>query len=297
MQPLTSTFGLDPAIAATLRGFGAVFDPTVLERSRALFAPGRDLSLPAGGQRHDNVAYGEHERQVLDLCTPGDVGAGRPVVLFVPGGGFVGGDKQFYAQVPAFFARRGWLGVAMNYRLAPGSPWPAGSADVAQALDWLARNSQRYGGDASRLHVVAQSAGATHAAGALLHRDLRATHHAQVRSAVLMSGLYRMTADSPAKTAAQYFGTDAGVYAERSPLNHAHGNTLPIALTVAQFDPPFMAESTLALAQALGTDGPCPPLAWLEGHNHVSPVLGLGAPTDTLGDAIATALLQLAGAA
>jgi acetyl esterase/lipase len=288
---LSSSFGLDPSIAAALRSMGPVFDGPVLERSRALFAAGRDLSLPEHGARTDDIPYGDHPRQVLDVCAPG--GARRPVVLFAPGGGFTGGDKAFYAHVPAFFARKGWLAAAMNYRLAPDFAWPAGAQDVASALDWLAEHAQRLGGDPSRIHVVAQSAGATHASGALFQHELRPRCHDVVRKAVLLSGFYRMSADTPVTTAALYFGSDETQYAQRSPLSHAPGSKVPVVLGFAQFDPAHLACSTLALAQALTTrDGRCPPLAWLQGHNHVSPVLGLGASNDLLGEAIHQALME-----
>jgi len=279
---LTSSFGLDDTIAAELRSIGAVFDDAVLQRSRALYAERKDLSLPPGGERADDVAYGEHPRQVLDICMPGQ--QGRPILLFVPGGGFTGGDKSFYAHVPAFFARRGWLAAAMNYRLAPDFTWPSGAADVARALDWLSDNAARHGGDASRICVLAQSAGATHASTALFDPALRPRCHASIRKAVLMSGFYRMSADKPAKGALAYFGSDAARYAERSPLASVAASALPVLLALAEFDPPFLVSSTLAMAQALTErDRVCPPLAWLRGHNHVSPVLGLGGAGDRLG--------------
>lgn len=289
--PLTSSFGLDPAIAAELRSIGAVLDDAVLKRSRELYADRQDLSLPPGGERTDDIPYGEHPRQVLDLCTPG--ARGRPVVLFVPGGGFTAGDKAFYAHVPAFFARNGWTAAAMNYRLAPEAPWPSGSEDVARALDWLAGNGASHGGDVSRIFVVGQSAGAAHTAGALFDASLRPRCHASVRKAVLMSGFYRMSADTPAKGATLYFGSDASTHTLRSPLSHVAGSAVPVLLTLAEFDPPFLISSTLALAEALTErDRVCPPLAWLRGHNHLSPVLGLGGPGDQVGPAIDAALRE-----
>jgi triacylglycerol lipase len=288
---LTSSFGLDDTIAAELRSIGAVLDDAVLQRSRALYAERKDLSLPPGGERADDVAYGDHPRQVLDVCMPGR--QGRPLLLFVPGGGFTGGDKSFYAHVPAFFARRGWIAAAMNYRLAPEFSWPSGAADVSRALDWLSENAGRYGGDASRICVVGQSAGATHAAGALFDPGMRPRCHASIRKAVLMSGFYSMSAGTPAKGAVAYFGSDAASHAERSPVGRVAASTLPTLLTLAEFDPPFLVSSTLAMAQALtDRDRVCPPLAWLRGHNHLSPVLGLGGPGDRRGEAIHGALLE-----
>ena len=168
MTRFTSSFGLDPQIEKELRKMGPHFDQDVLERSRALFSDRKDHSLPEGGWKEENIPYGDHARQILDLCIPG--GTKNPIVLFVPGGGFTGGDKSFYAHIPYFFARKGYLGVAMNYRLAPEFVWPAGGQDVSGALDWLAANAQRYGGNPAQIFLIGQSAGAVHSATALFDR-------------------------------------------------------------------------------------------------------------------------------
>jgi acetyl esterase/lipase len=59
---------------------------------------------------------------VLDLYRH-ERSAGVPVVLFVHGGAFVRGDKdvtgEVYANVCYYFARHGYLGVNVEYRLAP----------------------------------------------------------------------------------------------------------------------------------------------------------------------------------
>ena len=58
--------------------------------------------------------------------------ASRPVLVFVHGGGFTGGNKStpgspFYDNVPLWAARNGLVGVNITYRLAPQHPWPAGA--------------------------------------------------------------------------------------------------------------------------------------------------------------------------
>src|SRR5258707_15572849 len=140
----TSSFGLDSTIETALRAMGYVLNPSAIERSRELFAASKDFTLPAGAERHEDVAYGDHARHRLDICRPAS--GNRPVVLFVPGGGFTGGDKTFYAHIPYFFAREGFVGIAANYRLAPEFIWPCGAQDVSAAVDWIAQNIAQYGG-------------------------------------------------------------------------------------------------------------------------------------------------------
>jgi acetyl esterase/lipase len=90
-----------------------------------------------------------HERQRLDVHTSGaPVGEPAPVVLFVHGGGFAGGDKHvpgtpMYDHIGAWAVRNGWVGVTMTYRLAPEHPWPAGAQDAAAAAGWVRANIGR----------------------------------------------------------------------------------------------------------------------------------------------------------
>jgi acetyl esterase len=285
MTRFTSSFGLDPQIEKELRKMGPHFDQDVLERSRALFSDRKDHSLPEGGWKEENIAYGDHARQILDLCIPG--GTKNPIVLFVPGGGFTGGDKSFYAHIPYFFARKGYLGVAMNYRLAPEFVWPAGGQDVSGALDWLAANAQRYGGNPARIFLIGQSAGAVHSATALFDRRFRPDAYDSIRAAVLMSGLYLIAVENCAPTIGVYFGDDPSVYPDRSSARFVDDSAVPVLLTLNELEPPFFAHSTAALLEALAVrDGSAPPLAWLRGHNHLSAVLGLGGPGDELGEAL-----------
>ncbi|KAB8252749.1 alpha/beta-hydrolase [Aspergillus flavus] len=63
--------------------------------------------------------YGPAERNRLDVFFPrDDKTKGKPVVLFVHGGGFLSGDKG-WTNVGWSFARRGFVAVLANYRLVP----------------------------------------------------------------------------------------------------------------------------------------------------------------------------------
>lgn len=280
----TSSFGLPSTIESALRVLGPRLDSMVVSKSRELFASRHDLSLPEGGARHADLRYGDHPRQILDVCCL--QGEGHPIALFIPGGGFTGGDKAFYAHIPFFLARSGFVGAAINYRLAPEFQWPCGAADVALALDWLSANGPKFGGDPSRIVVIGQSAGAVHLSGALFDPRMKPACIEQIRAAALMSGLYDI---HPAivESVPIYFGDEETEYADRSPARYVASSSLPILVTLAELDPPFFAPQAGALITALtGRDGKSPPFAWLRGHNHLSPVLGMGGPQDGLGPAI-----------
>lgn len=279
---VSSSFGLEPALADRLRAMGPSVDASVIARTRALFAGRFDLEMPAGGARHYDVAYGDDPRQKLDICAP--PGRGRPVVLFVPGGGFTGGDKSSWLHVPTFLACEGFVGVAMNYRLAPDHGWPAGAQDVAAALDWMADHIGDCAGDAENVFIVAQSAGAAHASAALFDPRFQPRCLSSVRAAVLMSGIYRIEQGTGFTS---YFGEEVAAYEDRSSLSAAGRRQLPVTIAVAEFDPPMFAFQSAALANRLTGAGTDVRSLVLEGHNHLSPVLSLGSPGDLLGKAIA----------
>jgi triacylglycerol lipase len=288
-MPLSSSFGLAPNLEAKFRSIGCVFNPGIVELTRSLFVDLHDASLPAGGRRVDNVAYGTHDRHKLDVCIPPE--RGTPIVLFVPGGGMTGGDKSFYAHIPAFFARKGYVGVAANYRLAPEFLFPSGAQDVASTIDWLAQRPDVHGGDPTKILIVAQSAGAVHCASTLFDKRFRPKHHDSIKAAVLMSGVYKITPNHEGGNINLYFGNDSAGLEDRSPLNHVDEGSVPVVLTVAELEPAFFAVSAAALMEALAKRDRRPPqLVWLKGHNHLSPVLNMGNADDQLGDAIEEAL-------
>jgi dipeptidyl aminopeptidase/acylaminoacyl peptidase len=272
------------AIKCEIEKLGARFDEAVSDSTRNLFAAHLDVNR-ATVETYD-LAYGTHERNRLDVFTEG--GGNLPIVLFVHGGGFTAGDKRstdhFYGNVGRYFASRGFLAATMNYRLAPADTWPSGLEDVAAAVSWLSRNASVYGGDPSRIGLLGQSAGCCHIAGYLFGDHGASRFIQNVRACALLSGLYTVKPPlSPGQQA--YFGTDVAQYPERSPMMHVARSATPLLLTVAQFDPPRIAQQTLEFAGALTSSrGACPRLLWLAGHNHVSSALSLGSAQRDVGE-------------
>jgi triacylglycerol lipase len=271
-------------LQAQVAKLGHRFDETILDATRRIYAA-LPAAPPDGLEVERDIAYGPAVRHRLDVYrTPG---RNKPVLVFVHGGGFVAGDKhaddRFYGNLGQYFAGQGMVCVLINYRLAPADPWPAGAEDVARAVEWIAGQADRYGGDGQHLFVFGQSAGASHVATYLFDPAFHERATRSVKAAVLMSGFYTVAAPARPNIAA-YFGQDPDAYAGRSPSAHVANSRVPVFLSVAEFDPGSMAQQTLALAQALtARDGHCPELAWFAGHNHVSTVLSLGSPQDDVG--------------
>jgi acetyl esterase/lipase len=98
---------------------------------------------------------------------------GRPALLDIHGGGFVVGSIEMEHAFAANAARTlGAVIVAVEYRLAPEHPFPAGLEDCYAALVWMHAEAAALGIDPQRVGVGGQSAGGgLSAATALLARD------------------------------------------------------------------------------------------------------------------------------
>ncbi len=119
----------------------------------------RDINYTIGGRRAR-----------LDIYRPRDVALeNAPVLVQVHGGGWTIGNKEQQGLILMNrMAQRGWVCVAMNYRLAPKHPFPAQIIDVKKAIAWTRENISSYGGDPTYLVITGGSAGGHLAALAAL---------------------------------------------------------------------------------------------------------------------------------
>ncbi len=118
-----------------------------------------------------DIAYdAEHgKRGLLDVYRRRDGVEKAPVLLQVHGGGWTVGDKE-HQGIPLMLhmAARGWVCVAINYRLSPRDAFPAHLVDVKRAIAWVREHGASYGADPSFLALTGGSAGGHLAALAAL---------------------------------------------------------------------------------------------------------------------------------
>ncbi|WP_254513481.1 alpha/beta hydrolase [Anatilimnocola floriformis] len=122
-------------------------------------------SLAQGQLPKTNVPYVEngHERHVLDIYSPAGA-KNLPVVFWIHGGGWQGGDKSDVQIKPKIFNEQGLVFVSTNYRLLPHVDMSTLIGDVAKSLGWVHKNIAAHGGDPQRILVMGHSAGAQLAA-------------------------------------------------------------------------------------------------------------------------------------
>lgn len=274
MSEMTATF------YDRLELLGAQFNPHVLEQTRALVKelPRTHTDAPVDVV---TLSYGAHDRQRFDLYSSGT--ASKGLLAFVPGGGFVGGNRLGYREFGEHVARQGFAVAIADYRLAPDAPWPAGAEDIGSFLTALAETGHSRSWYGTRFTLVGHSAGATHVASAAFDSRFNAPVKKHIDRLVLVSGLYQFPYIGMSDNVCAYIGVDEATYADRSPLTHISTNLCPMLIMVAELDPaPFLA-SALALSarlQAVGASSPR--LLVAARHNHISQILGVGTACDPL---------------
>ena len=104
-----------------------------------------------------HVANGFENR--VDLYLPQNASGPAPVLMYIHGGGWVGGSKEGNVLRLLPWLEKGWAVVNVQYRLGRVSRAPAAVEDCLCALHWVKSNAEEYGFDASRIVVTGNSAG------------------------------------------------------------------------------------------------------------------------------------------
>jgi acetyl esterase/lipase len=160
----------DTAEEALVEGIGVDYveqldaKPTPAELAvpwRKLVYPFRMRSVEVKVEKDIPYAVETGKRGLLDVyrAADGDI-TGAPVLLQVHGGGWAIGDKNRQGiPLMQHMAAKGWVCVAINYRLSPRDAFPAHLVDVKRAIAWIREHIEEYGGDPPYLAITGGSAG------------------------------------------------------------------------------------------------------------------------------------------
>lgn len=276
-------------IAWKLLELGRVIDPP---NTALLYAPLQEKEPYQGVKVERDVKYGPADRNLLDVFMPAAASPARPVLIFVHGGGFVAGNKRngsspFYDNIALWAVKNGFVGVNVTYRLAPQAPWPAGPEDLAAAVQWVAEKIGERGGDPARLYLMGHSAGAVHVASYVSHPEFHKVKGGGLAGAILVSGIYELSAESAGDNERAYFGSDSSRYPERSSLQGLQATKIPLMIAAAELDPPgFVANyETLKEASCKNVSG-CARALMLPQHSHMSEVYSINTVDTRLTDAL-----------
>ncbi len=240
---------------------------------------------------HRGLAYADtkNERQTLDVYAPTE-GKEHPVVVWIHGGGWQGGDKKEVQKKPQAFVDKGFVFVSVNYRLLPDATIKQMAGDVAKAIRWTHDHAKEYGGDPNTLFVMGHSAGAQLAA--LVCTD-ESYLKAEELSLKLIKGCVPVDGDTydvplqiqtvEQKRADAYkkkFG-DADSQKELSPVTHvAKGKEIPPFVILHVADHPETKAQSQRLVKALQDAGVSAKAYPAEAKTHDTINAELGLPND-----------------
>jgi len=136
-------------------------------RARALTQAELGRHAPTGIASFRDERYGDGPDALLDVYVPETAqprGERLPVIVWIHGGGWVGGNKDELAGYMQLLASHGFVAVAINYSLAPAARYPTPVRQAMAALRFVADNAARFSIDSNRVFLAGDSAGAQIAA-------------------------------------------------------------------------------------------------------------------------------------
>ena len=160
---------LDADYTLALPGMGAKSPFLQLEQARASVAPKTKSFLdppeiPSTIRIIRDLKYGEAPdyANLLDIYLPPKAEGAMPLVIWIHGGCWAGGDKPDPFVVNRMVCRmvpRGYVIASINYRLLHEAIFPAQIYDCKGAIRWLRAHAARYHIDPNRVGVAGLSAG------------------------------------------------------------------------------------------------------------------------------------------
>ena len=231
-----------------------------------------------------NVTYhvASDTENKLDLYLPRNATAATPVVMYIHGGGWVGGTKESNVLRLLPYLEMGWAVVNVEYRLGAVARAPAAVEDCLCALRWVIANADEYNFDTSRIVTTGNSAGGHLAlttamipASAGLDRECPGPETLRVAAVVNWYGITDvgdlLDGDNMKSYAVQWMGSLENRFdvAERvSPLTYVRSGLPPILSIHGDADPTVPYQHAVMLHEKLSDAGISNGLHTVPGGRH-----------------------------
>jgi len=95
-----------------------------------------------------------------DIYYPKDQSKKHPGIALVHGGGWISGSKENEKYMAQELASKGYVAIAVGYRLSEVAKYPAAIDDVENAIKFLKKNKKKYSLNTKKMVVLGESAGA-----------------------------------------------------------------------------------------------------------------------------------------
>jgi acetyl esterase/lipase len=229
-------------------------------------------TIKAGVVVEQDIAYDGLDT-LMDIYRPRAASGSLPVIVWIHGGGFIGGNKQNTQAYAMTLASHGYMVANINYGLAPRQKYPGQIAQVNQALEYLRAHAMEHGGDINRLFLGSNSAGsqiASELAALISDREFAArlgiqpgVTREQLKGLLLYDGFYDIKAlkeiSSPVIDLYLWSYTGQRDYesyariSELSAVEHVTPQFPPVFLAVGDADP--LEPQSLELKDVLEKNG------------------------------------------
>lgn len=192
-------------------------------------------------EEHRDIVYKTIDSIALKVDIYNKVGhtEDAPLIIFVHGGSWSGGDKKDYKLYAIPFAQKGYITASVQYRLSRVAKFPAQLLDVNDAIKFLKRNASYYHIDTSKIVLVGGSAGG-HLVLLSAYSNLDQFNKnsddgvtAEVQAVVDLYGPTDLTSESirdnksVKKLMDKSYGDAKDLYEEASPINYISKNVPP----------------------------------------------------------------------
>lgn len=178
-----------------------VVDPRVVETTKIKMNvksldPNAKFSLYGSRVRADKVSYDitttnvKEDEDLVEInhdhyidvytFTPENYITGRPVLVYLHGGGYMTGDVAEFRMAMRFVCEQSGCKVIFpEYRLSPENPYPAGIEDCHAIVEWVYEHADELGVNRHKIMIGGDSAGGGLTNSCLfLDKDMHHIHYA-----------------------------------------------------------------------------------------------------------------------
>jgi len=264
------------ALALTVTYSIGTNGPKLLDTVDGIIGGSRDVELV-----HSH-SLGEHPKQKLTVYrSASGVGeaAGKPVFLFVHGGGWRSGDIDDYGFLARGLVPEGYVVVLAGYRLGSDGAFPAMLEDTVKAVAWTKANIGDHGGDPEAIFISGHSAGAYNVVMLGLDRQWMGREGldtSDIAGVIGMSGPYDFYPFARDSTQLAFGGASDPLATQ--PVNQARAGAPPMLLVQGEKDPLVRPRNAPLLAKAITDAGGKAETAMFPDMAHNGPVLALASP-------------------
>jgi acetyl esterase/lipase len=117
--------------------------------------------VPENVEAFKNIEYKNLKGRSLqlDIYQPKGMTKPAPLLVFIHGGGWRGGDRADYLVYLTHFAKLGYVTATVSYRFLKEAPYPACVEDILDAVQFFYKNGEKYNYDPDRICLIGGSAG------------------------------------------------------------------------------------------------------------------------------------------